>query len=194
MQTARGIVAALVATFVALFSHSIADGTAPSRVGILLAVAFAVPTCIVLAGKRMSRIRLTVSVLSSQFAFHAAMLLGNPETSTSAASGPTHHQRAPVPVLDLTSTVDHSSHDSSMWAAHLLAALVTILALRQGERAFWSIVGRRRFESVWAILAVTVRPVDDIGMPAPAPFSSRTRPRLVTLSPLRHRGPPVVAA
>lgn len=191
----RGIIAALVATFLALFSHSVADGTAPSRVGVLLALAFAVPVCVALAGKRMSLVRLTISVLSSQFAFHTAMLLGNPETSISAATaGPAHHRNASVPTLDLAASVDHSAHDGLMWAAHLLAALVTILALRQGERAVWSILRRRRFETVWAILFVTVRPVEDVDTYSPAVRPPLVRPRLVTLSPLRHRGPPVAAA
>ncbi|PPF16898.1 hypothetical protein C5B95_15070 [Rathayibacter sp. AY1A7] len=195
-RTVRGVIAALVATFVALFSHSVADGTAPSRVGVLLALAFAVPVCVALAGRRLSLVRLSVSVLSSQFAFHATMMLGNPDTIPAPRSGTVsagHHQDASVPVLDLATSVAHTDHDTVMWGAHLLAAIVTIFALRQGERAFWSILARRRFETVRALLAGPSEPTPRRELPA---FSSsaRTRPRLVSLSVMRHRGPPVAAA
>jgi hypothetical protein len=189
-RTVRGVIAALVATFVALFSHSVADGTAPSRVGVLLALAFAVPVCVALAGRRLSLVRLSVSVLSSQFAFHAAMMLGNPDTIPATRSGTVgagHHQDASVPVLHLATSVAHPDHDTVMWGAHLL------FALRQGERAFWSILARRRFETVRALLTYPSEPTPRRELPA---FSSsaRARPRLVSLSAMRHRGPPVAAA
>jgi len=155
-QATRGVVAALVATFIALFSHSVADGAPPSRVGLLLALAFAVPTCVALAGRRMSRIRLSISVVSSQFAFHAAMLLGNPDTNVarSGSAGTSLHRHENVPVLDLAGSVGHSEHDVTMWVAHALAAVATIIALRQGERAVWSILHRRAFESARSLFAL----------------------------------------
>lgn len=195
-RTARGIVAALVATLLALVSHSIADGSAPSRLGVLLALAFAVPVCIALAGRRLSRVRLSVSVLSSQFAFHAAMMLGNPATTPASPAAPEragHHQAAGVPALDLANSVTHADHNTLMWGAHLLAAIATIFALRMGERAFWSILRRQRFETVQALFAFTLEPVPT-GERAPATAAVTVRPRLVTLSTMRHRGPPVAAA
>lgn len=192
----RGVVSALVATFVAVFSHSIADGSVPSAVGIILALAFAVPTCVFLTGRSLSRIRLAVSVLSSQFVFHAAMTLGNYSTTTvadTATVGGHEHGTSSV-MLDLAGSTAHTSHDSFMWLAHLTAAALTILALRQGEQAFWAIIGHTGFAIVRALSAFVVG-----WSPYPRPIRPRVSlrrrlPRLIVLSVMRHRGPPVVAA
>jgi len=78
-----------------------------------------------------------------------------------------------------------------MWLAHLLAAVVTIVALRHGERALGVLVDSARLVvlRVLASHTVPVRPRTAHRAPAPA-FVVLPRNLLVFLSVMRHRGPP----
>ncbi|GAA1667181.1 hypothetical protein [Microbacterium lacus] len=133
IRTLRGGIAAAVAIEVALLSHVLAGGAAPDA--LLVALTFVVSwiVCLALAGRRLSLVRLALAVGLSQFAFHAAFsVLGTPQAA--AASGGVHAHHA--------MTMDAAPHatamvaaDPLMWAAHALAAVVTIAALYRGERA-----------------------------------------------------------
>lgn len=197
MRVGRGFLAASVSTFVAAFSHSIAGGPPPSGAGIALCLAFATIVCMLLAGRRMSRMRLAASVAASQVLYHllfglvpapAAGAVRIVETA-GALSGHSHSAG-----LAFEAAGAHAAHaDPGMWAAHLLAAVVTFLALRHGELA------------VSALLALTRGMVASIlprAMPQPVVWSTgparlaawvrRAVPaiRRPLLSPMRHRGPP----
>jgi hypothetical protein len=67
---ARGSAAALVATFVALFSHMAGGGPTPPFLGVAVPLFFSLVICTILAGLRSSLLRLTVSVGLSQLCFH----------------------------------------------------------------------------------------------------------------------------
>jgi hypothetical protein len=78
-----------------------------------------------------------------------------------------------------------------MWAAHAVAALVTVVALGQGERAVRAIA--RFFVAVLSAL----RPFrglparTDAVLSAPEPLLLTTA--MTVLSSMRHRGPPLAA-
>ena len=80
-----------------------------------------------------------------------------------------------------------------MWLAHLLAAVVTIVALRHGERALGVLVDSARLVvlRVLASRSVPVRPRTAHRAPAPA-FVFLPRDLGVLLSVMRHRGPPAI--
>ena len=191
-RVARGTLAALVSTFIAAFSHAVAGGDLPGTAGLALCFVFSWLVCIALAGRRWPRMR------------GGAWLAGRPgllpilfaplgEGAAYVRPGAglplAHDHGAP---LVFAADVGHAHAAGDMWLAHLVAALVTFLALAFGERSVAAIAGAaRRFvvsllprmpelaveSSVTQVAAVRVR-------------ASRPRIRRLEFTALRHRGPP----
>lgn len=196
-RVARGTIAALVASFIAGFFHMIADGCPPSVFGLLLALAFAIPTCVLLAGKTLSRTRLSIAVAASQAVFHGTMNLGE-FTAAATADAPLLGAHAHGTAVSLVSpasaasAASHADHDPGMWFAHFAAAILTIWMLRRGEMTFWALVQRTCLAVASALLTVGLPPITRTRGAVPPVIGSDVRPRLVNLSSMRHRGPPVV--
>ncbi|MCJ1708858.1 hypothetical protein [Microbacterium sp. VKM Ac-2923] len=187
----RGIAAAAVATFLATVSHASVGTQPPPALNVAIALCLAAPVCVTLAGRSMSWWRLSAAVVLSQALFHGLLALDL--SGDGAAVGGGHHGGAAA-LFDAAATHEvavHAAHAPWMWAAHALAAVVTIVALGRGERAVQAIV---RF--VIAALSM-MRPVRGLGprtdaVPAaPAPLLLTTP--MTVLSPMRHRGPPRAA-
>lgn len=196
-RVARGSAAAAVSTFVALLSHVAGGGAVPATIGVLVPLVLSVAVCTVLAGRRLPLARLTASVVASQALFHTLFVLGS-AGGVSAAAGPTTgvgHVHSVV----LTSTPEHAhSSGPGMWAAHAVAAALTIVALRRGELATARLlqIGRIALERLGvdrARRALAIRPVEfrrgiasacwragAVRASVPARFSALTR-----------RGPPL---
>ena len=190
---ARGWLAALFSTLVAAVSHTLAGGDGPSIVSLAIALAFAGITCIALTGKSVSLVRLAASVALSQVAFHTLF------STISTSAVPVHvvdgtaHDHGTTAVL-LAGTPGAAHHtDGWMWLGHAVAALVTVLALRYGEGAFWRL---REIAALFVRTVIAAQPV--------APLLPRVirRPRAVghlfvphirriLRSSLGLRGPPV---
>ena len=114
----RGVAAGALATFVALFSHVAAGGHAPVLPGVVLPLVLAVFVSVVLAGRKLSLVRLSASVAVSQTAFHwifsaaAASAPGAGRASAARATAdavaagdpPAFHHGAGVPA-DFAATV-----------------------------------------------------------------------------------------
>jgi hypothetical protein len=136
---ARGWLAALFSTTVAAASHTLAGGNSPSAISLVVALAFAGVACIALTGTTLSLTRLTASVALSQLAFH--VLFSTIGTSTGAPAGFTgsaHDHSAPLALgADAGSGAVAHHADGWMWLGHAAAAVLTIVALRYGEGAFW---------------------------------------------------------
>jgi hypothetical protein len=183
----RGWIAAAVSVFVALCSHTLAGGNVPSPVGVALCLAFAGMICIALAGKSLSLPRLAVSVGVSQFLFHGAFsLLGSaPVTGSTGSMASTMD----VQTLHLQAAADSGmAMPAWMWFAHAVAALVTIAALRYGERAFWAVLALARPFVIRMLAALT--PAETPVRRAPvSPVLCAPRSRLI-VSSLSRRGPP----
>lgn len=74
----RGMLAATVATAVALFGHLLADGPAPGVAGLLVPWWLSITLCTALSGRTLSLPRLWIGVLGSQALFHLLFVLGSP--------------------------------------------------------------------------------------------------------------------
>ena len=173
----RGSLAAAVATFTALLFHVAGGGAAPAALGVLSPLVLSTAVCALLAGRRMSLLRLSASVAVSQLLFHGLFLLGTPSGSVTGG-GHAHHGGGVRIVLDGAAVSD----DGAMTAAHALAAAVTVAALSALSR--------------WIVVRV-IRPrgIVDVAAPSlPAPDADRVLPALgVHVPSLRRRGPPAVA-
>ncbi len=191
---ARGWAAALFATLVAACSHTLGGGEAPSILALVLTLAFAGMVCVALAGKTLSRVRLAIAVGVSQFVFHAAFsLIGSP---SSAPGGDPMLMSGHLESLPAAAGRMPMHDDPRMWLAHGVAAVITVLALLHGERAFWGMLGLARSAVRWFLprmLAPAGLPVG--GHNAVAVERGRLPRRLDVLLPaLGRRGPPAPAA
>ncbi|SJN37254.1 hypothetical protein FM125_11475 [Micrococcus lylae] len=151
-RLARGWAGAVLAVVLAAASHTVLGAAhAPHPMVLLLAVALAAPVCTLLAGRRLSLPRVLAAVLGSQAILHGLYSLASPAPEASAAFPTTAgHLGHAVPASgELASfAAAHSSahtaahggaggHDHlglGMLAAHVVAALLTVLLIRHGER------------------------------------------------------------
>ncbi|WP_423923190.1 hypothetical protein ACPEEZ_04375 [Frigoribacterium sp. 2-23] len=185
---ARGWFVAVASVIVASVSHVCGGGMDPGDLGVVLSLAFAVPLCIALSGRRLSIVRLAVSVALSQVVFHLLFSLGASTGGVGATGG---HHEALVVTADGTATTVMDMPTAAMTIAHAVAAVLTIAALHRGDvalQALARLAGGRL--TVARLLLAVVRPGDD---------GRRARPvvvrrvdahvfRFLTARP--HRGPP----
>jgi hypothetical protein len=215
-RLARASVTASVSTLVTVVSHAVADGHAPHPSLLLVAFALSLLFCLALVGRTVSPSRLLLAVAVSQAMLHGVFAMsGSPPAASrptgtggmSGMVGMTHESGPGVPGMfghsGAVPPADAAAHTASidvgMLVGHLLAGLVTVLALTAGERAFWGLFDSLRLAGSALFRFVTVTE------PAPAAPARRTslvaaghvfRPRLRErrMLALRHRGPPTLAA
>ena len=201
-RLARGWIVGLVATSAAAVSHSLAGGYRPGILSFGVALVFAGFVGTTAIGTRPSLPRLVVAVGVSQLAFHLLFsLLG----TGSGTAGETASRSGmadmggmdPHPTTGAVSGIAAiPAHllDPWMWAAHTVAAVLTVLFLRHAELAVWAILGR--------IAQVVAAPFDLVPVPVIVPgetaltATTGTPRALVTrlfVAFTRRRGPPLLA-
>jgi len=189
-RAARGVAAASLATFVATVSHVAVTGEPPALPNLALALCLAAPICVALTGRAPSWWRLSTAVVLSQVLFHSLLALDLSGGGPAVAS---HHGGAVVvagAVASGHSPLLHGTESPGMWAAHALAAVLTIVAFGLGERARRALV---------ALLADTFRALVPFATarvaaaPAPAPEPPLRTAGMAVLSVMRRRGPPLAA-
>lgn len=186
----RGFAASTLAIFTALAGHVTGGGEMPGFLGLVVPWVLSLMVCVLLAGRSLSLTRLSLSVSSSQFLFHALFVLG---TITPSGTSTPHVHGAPLQLPPSTGIPEAVTADGSMWLGHAVAALVTVLALHRGERLALSLRQLATQAIRWLrrrIDAVLVRP----GLPS-APrvrgeFGMTAPVASVLLAALRGRGPP----
>jgi hypothetical protein len=198
----RGWAAAGFATFVAALSHTLAGGGTPGLLAIVVSLAFAGIICIGMTGATASTWRTSVSVVASQLVFHGLFALTGP-TGTAAttlveqAPGAGHHHALALSVVTSAPSASHALHstlDGGMLAAHVLAAIATIVALRHGEDALRKLLTTARLavRILFARLVEATAPTSPRQTVHSAPIATASVRRIL-VSPLRHRGPPMPA-
>ena len=179
-RVARGVSAAAFATFVAAFSHTISGGTGASLFGIAASFIISAMVCTLLTVRTLSLWRLTTSIAASQILFHGLF------SSAGAPVAVAHTMNA----MSTDAPATHLHGSPTMWAAHAVAALVTVVAFRFGEQAFWGVIRTARL--LLARLFVFATPALDVPRPV-VRVERRFVPRnlALLLSSERHRGPPL---
>lgn len=184
----RGFVAASFATFVALASHVWVDGRMPGLLGVLVPWLLSFMLCTLMAGRRLSLVRLSLSVAVSQLLFHALFVLG----SITPQGGFAPHDHTAM-----TLAVDGAAlpipADAGMWGAHAVAAVVTIGMLHRGERLVRALLRAASDLRTWlgrVVLApapaLAARPMSARWVVVPAPLR-----RDPLRAALQRRGPPL---
>ena len=190
----RGIAASSVAIFVALAGHMTGGGDMPGPLGVVVPWVLSLMVCVLLAGRRLSLIRLSLSVGLSQLLFHVLFVLGT--ITPSGVSAP-HVHGGPLVLPRGAGVSEAVAADGGMWAGHLLAALVTIAALHRGERLVMALCAlaaqavrwvRRRVDA--ALTRPSVPRIRSLRV-VPTPVLSAASALLATL---RGRAPPLSSA
>lgn len=186
---ARGFAASSLSIFIALAGHVWGGGSMPGALGILVPWILASMVCVLLAGRKLSVMRLSVSVALSQFLFHLLFVLG--AITPSGAAVP-HVHGAPLVLPPSTGLSAAVVADSSMWIAHGFAALVTIAALHRGERLVLAVRELAAFAVQWLRRRVDAALVPPAIQASTTRGDFRTAPSATSalLATLRGRGPP----
>jgi len=195
---ARGWIVAGFSTFVAALSHTVGGGAAPGALAVVVSLAFAGIVSIALSGRTLSTWRLSLAVLLSQLIFHGLFSFGGAGgrlATTDAAAGHAHGAGQSVMLMPAgagSGAMGAGDHGLMMTLAHIVAAVVTIVALRYGERSFWGLFATAGVALRSLVRAIRLTPVPLIlrVIVAVSPWLP-PRDLRVLLSPMRHRGPPV---
>ncbi len=198
-RVARGAVTAAFAILVSMLSHLAGGGPVPGAVGLVVAAALALPTCVLLAGRTVSTGRLAVAVACSQAVLHLLFTVGAPTTTTLQVVGGRHgmggHVVSAGGAAAGAGDMGGMHHGSAMWVAHLLAAVLTIVALRSGERAFWDLVAlaRTSLRALILVAALDVVPRAEVRHRVARAMRPEIRDLGVCVAASPHRGPPAAA-
>jgi len=195
---ARGWIVAAFSTFVAALSHTVGGGAVPGLLAVVVSLAFAGIVSIALAGRSLSTWRLAIAVLVSQLIFHGLFSFGGTGGRLAAGDTTAGHAHAAgqsvqlMPATGGAEAMSAGDHGLLMTFAHVVAALVTVVALRYGERAFWGLFTSATVALTALVKRLVLTPIPSIPHTIPA-LTAFLPPRdlLVMLSPMRHRGPPV---
>ncbi|MGK2938172.1 MAG: hypothetical protein ACSLFR_10280 [Solirubrobacteraceae bacterium] len=182
----RGWVTTGFAVFVAAFAHVAGGGHAPDWLAVAVSLAFAGILCVPLAGKTLSLPRLTISVAGAQAVFHTLFALAGGQGHAITTG---HHGAV---IFTATALAEHGDDGAqSMTLAHVIAAVITIVALRFGESAFWGIVARAKAGMPRLRTHSPVAFAQPASTPAPQRELAPTRLRELAASVSR-RGPPAL--
>jgi hypothetical protein len=184
----RGVVASSIAVFTAVLAHVAGGGVMPGPAELSLVFAFSTLACIALAGRRLSRLRVAISVILSQGLFHVLFAVTGATTTMPAPSRGPMADMIMSPVAPRIHAAPAMPETGWMWLAHAAAAALTIVALVWGETALRAVLER-------TILAITSRlPAAPHGQPRPwlpaLGFVRDGRDAEFLRTGLRHRGPP----
>ncbi len=191
MRVLRGAIAAGVSVFTALFTHVVLGGGAmPGWLGVVLPLAFALPICVALAGRRVSAVRVALSVAASQVLYNALFVLGSPTATVVPGSG--HHGGASI----AGASVEAIAPGATMWGAHVVAGAATVVLLFVAERCVGLTV--HAFAAVRAWLDRLISSGGTGTSPirsAPLRTASERMSAVsaVAMSSVRRRGPPLLA-
>lgn len=184
LRALRGTAAATIATLVAATAHTLSGGGAPHALLVIAVAALAAPPAVWLAGRRAAWWRTAGVIAGAQALFHGAFaVVGDAHPLTSA-----HAHHAPTGIAPVVAAT--AGWNAGMTIGHMIAALVTILAVLRGEQLLRRIARgiRRHLARLTATLPVPVarlRPLTACQAPR--------RTRRPTTSALSRRGPPVFA-
>ena len=209
----RGWAAALSATAAAAAFHVMAGGVIPHPSILLLSLALSAMVSCFLAGRMLSLPRISAAVLASQGIFHLLFTVGGagipPETAASGTAAEAYaaahaghfgagagagFDSGPGSGIGAAAVSPLADATLLMWAGHLLAAVLTVALIRNGEGTMV------RLGEAIALRVTAFLPVFQ-----PLPLGPRIA-KLSTLAPvvplpslgipflvMRHRGPPAAA-
>lgn len=119
----------------------------PGTLGIVVPLVFSAFVCVLLAGRRLSLFRLTLSVAVSQFLFHTLFMLGTVQGVASSPAVSSHATHGMPVMLDAAvAPISHGAHTGAgMWVAHGIAALLTVAVIHWAEKLIAAVAAMKDF-------------------------------------------------
>jgi len=150
--------------------------------------------CVLLSGRRLALWRLSASVAVSQLLFHGLFILGTTSSAVGSSETGVHAGHTMTVVISTAGMSHHGQESIWMWAAHALAAVVTIGLLHRGETAIAALMGFTGY--VVSRVARALSPLGGVPVrlvPAGSShwFEHRPTPLGVFASVSLQRGPPI---
>lgn len=186
LRLLRGTASSSIATLIAAVSHTVGGGAPPHLLLMLTVSVLLTPVAALLVGTRIRLPGLAAAVISTQVAFHTLFAAAG-EIAPSAVGG--GHQHGPLVLAFPPQGATASAMDAPMAAAHLVAAVLTILLLRRGELLVQTVVR-------WVRMLLR-RPLNaprlPVATPPGAPRSTPRAARRLLADCAWRRGPPLAA-
>lgn len=186
----RGWLAASVCTWTAFAAHAHSAPTKMSLVAMLLITCVSAVIALLLIGKKFSIWATSLVVLASQGLFHVGLsVMSHGDSGVSGMEHIQHTGRSLELAHDISAHYA-DVHSESMLYAHVLAAVVSILVLNQGERLLNLLGSYLTLSSARRILSLIRVQVPEAPV-LPAYFPLRFQLKLAQLGRLpERRGPP----
>lgn len=159
----------------------------PGMLGVAVPWVLSFMICTLLAGRRLSVVRLSIAVSLSQALFHALFVLGS--ITPRGGFAPHVHGAA----LSLEGVSPLVPQDAGMWIAHGVAAALTIVALHRGERIVRALAAVASDVAAWLRHVIVVIKLAPVELPSGRRWASvfAPHPAVPHLTALRRRGPPL---
>lgn len=187
LRLLRGTASSSIATLIAAVSHTVGGGAPPHLLLMLTVSVLLTPVAALLVGTRIRLPGLAAAVTATQVAFHTLFAVAG-EIAPSAVGGG-GHQHGPLVLRFPPQGATASAMDAPMAAAHLAAAVLTILLLRRGELLVQTVVR-------WVRMLLR-RPLNaprlPVAAPPGAPCSTPRAARRLLADCAWRRGPPLAA-
>lgn len=198
VRTARGAFGALAATLLAAVSHACAGGEI-TPLAVIATALLALPLCVLFAGKVGSLWRLALAVTAAQFVYHWSFSgLGASVTLNTNGDPVSPHavhlgMLAPASFTpDIAASSSNGDASAWMWAAHALAAVLTIALMHRGEQAALHLARVLRTVLPAQVPSAVRLPVRPAILEFFTALPSCAEPAF--LSAISHRGPPAAPA
>ena len=186
----RGLAAGVLTSFLALLFHVLGGGAAPGPLALAVTAAAVTWAAMLIGRARPSLPLLVLAVAVGQVVLHTAFSI---TTGHAVLGGPGGHAHGGLVLGDA-----HGGR--AMWLAHVLAGVVTVLAVRHGEAVLRRLLELARL-AAGAIVRVVLRALAAPGLaPASRCRAAERRPSAGAVvsagigSVVVRRGPPAFAA
>lgn len=186
----RGWLAASVCTWTAFAAHAHSAPTKMSVVAMLLITCVSAVIAMMMVGKKFSVWATSLVVLASQGLFHLSLSVMSHDSTGVAGMEHIQHTGRSMQLAHNISTHYADVHTESMLYAHVMAAVVSILVLNQGERLL-NLLGSYLSLSTARRMLALIRIQIPEAPALPAYFPLRFQLKLAQLGRLpERRGPP----
>lgn len=186
----RGWLAASVCTWTAFAAHAHSAPTKMSVVAMLLITCVSAVIAMMMVGKKFSVWATSLVVLASQGLFHLSLSVMSHDSTGVVGMEHIQHTGRSMQLAHNISTHYADVHTESMLYAHVMAAVVSILVLNQGERLL-NLLGSYLSLSTARRMLALIRIQIPEAPALPAYFPLRFQLKLAQLGRLpERRGPP----
>ena len=182
----RGFALATASALVASLSHVAGGGGLPAPALLIAALGLSGVVSVAATGRRVALWRTAIAVNSTQLTTHAVLSVADVGLASPVANGHAHA------AMNIATSSHAMPMTSAMLVAHLLAATVTVLLLRFGESAFWTVTdaARHALRAVRLSFSVSLRTRGRMGLRPLSQIPAAPRPGFAAST--SQRGPPAL--